>query len=320
MGNSSTSLPALGFGCMGLVGWYGTRNDDEARATLLAAVEAGITHYDTAASYQVGENEKFVGGVLAPFRQSLFIATKCGLSRGAGGSALVDNRPDTIRRSCDESLQRLGTDYIDLFYLHRIDRTVPIEESTGALADLVRAGKIRHAGLSECSVNTLQRACAVLPIAAVQSEYSIWSREPEEGMLAACAQLGVTFVAYSPLGRGFLAANFSSIADLPAGDARRTNPRFQPEAAPANAALVETLRDIAGALGATPAQVAIAWVLARSPRVVTIPGMKTRAHLADNLRGARLTLSAAHLARIEVLADKVQGERHPPAMMQILDR
>jgi len=320
MGDTSTHVPALGFGCMGLVGWYGTRNDDEARATLLAAVDAGITHYDTAASYQVGENEKFVGSVLAPFRQSLFIATKCGLARGADGSAQADNRPETIRNSCEASLKRLGTDYIDLFYLHRIDRNVPIEESTGALAELVRAGKVRHAGLSECSVSTLQRACKVLPIGAVQSEYSIWSRDPEQGMLAACAQLGVSFVAYSPLGRGFLAANFSSATDLPEGDHRRAHPRFQPEAAAANIELVETLRQIAASLDATPAQVAIAWVLARSPRVVTIPGMKTRAHLRDNLGGARLTLSADHLSRIEALAGRVQGERHPPAMMRIIDR
>jgi len=293
IGNTATHVPALGFGCMGLVGWYGTRNDDEARATLLAAVDAGITHFDTAASYQLGENEKFVGGVLAPFRKSLFIASKCGLARGPDGGAMADNRPETIRSSCEASLKRLGTDYIDLFYLHRIDRTVPIEESTGALAELVRAGKIRHAGLSECSVTTLQRACAVLPIGAVQSEYSIWSRDPEQGMLAACAQLGVTFVAYSPLGRGFLAANFSSATDLPEGDHRRSHPRFQPGAAGTNAALVGTLREIASSLGATPAQVAIAWVLARSPRVVTIPGMKTRAHLADTCRahGSRLRQS-----------------------------
>lgn len=320
IGNSTTRVPGLGFGCMGLVGWYGTRNDDEARATLLAAVDAGITHFDTAASYQVGENEKFVGATLAPFRSTVFIATKCGLTRGPDGSAQADNRPETIRSSCEASLRRLGTDHIDLFYLHRIDRSVPIEESTGALAELHREGKIRHAGLSECSVATLRRACRVMPIAAVQSEYSIWSRDPEQGMLAACEELGVTFVAYSPLGRGFLAANFSSATDLPEGDHRRSHPRFQPAAATANSALVETLRQIASDLDATPAQVAIAWVLARSERVVTIPGMKTRAHLQDNLRGARVQLAADHLARIEALADRVQGERHPPAMMRILDR
>jgi aryl-alcohol dehydrogenase-like predicted oxidoreductase len=305
---------------MGLVGWYGTRNDAEARATLRAAVEAGIDHYDTAASYQLGENEKFVGSALSPVRTQVFIATKCGLARNKEGGAAVDNRPATIRESCDASLARLGTDYIDLFYLHRIDRSVPIEESTGALADLVQAGKIRHAGLSECSEQTLRRACAVMPIAAVQSEYSIWSRDPEQGVLAACEELGVTFVSYSPLGRGFLARNFQSAADLPAGDARRSHPRFQPEAAARNAELVAGIEKIAAAHGATAAQVALAWVLSRSPRVVTIPGMKTRAHLADNLAAAQLQLSAAQLAMIDGLAAQVAGERHPPAMMAILDR
>jgi aryl-alcohol dehydrogenase-like predicted oxidoreductase len=320
IGNSTTRVSAIGFGCMGLVGWYGTRNDDEARATVLAAVDAGVDHFDTAASYQLGENEKFVGATLAPQRARLFIATKCGLSRSADGGALVDNRPETIRASCEASLARLGTDTIDLFYLHRIDKTVPIEESTGALAELIRAGKIRHAGLSECSVTTLRRACAVLPIAAVQSEYSIWSRDPEDGMLAACEELGVTFVSYSPLGRGFLAGNFQRAADLPANDHRRTHPRFQDGAADGNAQLVAALHDIARELGGTTAQVAIAWVLSRSPRVVTIPGMKTRAHLTDNLGAARVTLTSQHVKRIEELAATTQGERHPPAMMKILDR
>jgi len=320
IGRSGMSVSALGFGCMGLVGWYGTRDDEEARATLLAAVDAGIDHYDTAASYQVGENEKFVGATLAPFRTRLFIATKCGLARTADGGTLVDNRPETIRASCEASLARLGTDYIDLFYLHRIDRTVPIEESAGALAELVQAGKIRHAGLSECSEQTLRRACAVLPIAAVQSEYSVWSRDPEDGVLAACEQLGVTFVSYSPLGRGFLAGNFHSATELPAGDARRTHPRFQQDAAARNASLVAALGDIAAAHGATAAQVAIAWVLSRSPRVVTIPGMKTRAHLQDNLGALRLQLAAQDLRQIDGLAAQASGERHPPAMMRILDR
>jgi aryl-alcohol dehydrogenase-like predicted oxidoreductase len=320
VGRSSSSISAIGFGCMGLVGWYGTRNDEEARATLLAAVDAGIDHYDTAASYQVGENEKFVGATLAPMRRKLFIATKCGLSRSPDGGAAVDNRPETIRASCDASLARLGTDYIDLLYLHRMDKTVPIEDSTGALADLIKAGKIRHAGLSECSEQTLRRACKVLPIAAVQSEYSIWSRDPEDGVLAACEELGVTFVSYSPLGRGFLAGNFRDTRDLPQGDARSSHPRFQQQAAALNARLVQAIGDIAAAQGASTAQVAIAWVLSRSPRVVTIPGMKTRAHLADNLAGARLQLTAAQLATIEGLAAQVTGERHPPAMMRALDR
>lgn len=305
---------------MGLVGWYGNRDDEEARATLLAAVDAGVDHFDTAASYQLGENEKFVGSTLASMRKRLFIATKCGLSRSPDGGALVDNRPETIRSSCEASLARLGTDYIDLFYLHRIDKTIPVEESAGALADLVSAGKIRHAGMSECSEQTLRRACKVLPIAAVQSEYSIWSRDPEDGMLAACEELGVTFVAYSPLGRGFLAGNFTRATDLPANDHRRTHPRFQDGAADHNAALVAAIGHIAASLGATAAQVAIAWVLSRSPRVVTIPGMKTRKHLQDNLGAATLPLTAEHVEEIDRLAVLVQGERHPPAMMKILDR
>ena len=320
MGRGPATVLPIGFGCMGLVGWYGRRDDVEARATLLAAVEAGIDHYDTAASYQLGENEKFVGAVLAPMRPRVFIATKCGLSRSPDGGALVDNRPETIRQSCEASLARLGTDYIDLFYLHRIDPDVPIEESTGALAELVRAGKIRYAGLSECSEATLRRACKVLPIAAVQSEYSIWSRDPEQGVLAACEELEVTFVSYSPLGRGFLAGNFRRSGELPEGDHRRSHPRFQEDAAAHNARLVEAIGQIAAGMGATPAQVAIAWVLSRSPRVVTIPGMKSRKHLADNLGAAQLRLTGPQVERLDALAGEVSGERHPPAMMKILDR
>lgn len=322
LGAGTARISGLGFGCMGLVGWYGTRDDAEAEATLQAALQAGITHFDTAASYQLGENEKFVGRVLGPRRSEVVIASKCGLVRGADGAAIADNSAAVIRQSLDASLQRLGTDYLDLFYLHRIDPRVPIEESVGVLADLVHAGKIRAIGLSECSISTLRRAAAVHPIAAVQTEYSLWSRDPEGGMLQACEALGTTFVAYSPLGRGFLAGNFRQLADLPPTDHRRSNPRFQEVAAAHNAALVEALRDTAAGLGATAAQVAIAWVLSRSARVVTIPGMKTRAHLHDNLGAARLVLDAATRARLDALAQElgVQGERHPPAMMNIIDR
>jgi aryl-alcohol dehydrogenase-like predicted oxidoreductase len=289
---------------------------------LLEAVESGIRHFDTAASYQLGENERFVGEVLRPVRQRVFIASKCGLGRTAAGAPASDNRPETIRSSCEASLARLGTDVLDLFYLHRIDPTVPIEESVGALSDLAAAGKIRHLGLSECSVATLRRAHAVHPIAAVQSEYSLWSREPENGMLAACAELGVSFIAYSPMGRGFLAGNFRRLDELPANDNRRNQPRFQDDAAASNEALVNALRAVGSELGASTAQIAIAWVLARSPRVMTIPGMKTRAHLRDNLRALQLDLSRDQLAAIDavVSALPVIGERHPPAMMQIIDR
>jgi aryl-alcohol dehydrogenase-like predicted oxidoreductase len=307
---------------MGLVGWYGTRNDEESRATLNAALEQGVNHFDTAASYQLGENEKFVGEILRPFRSRIFLATKCGLARAADGTTIVDNRPETIRRSLDESLARLGFDHIDLCYLHRIDKNVAIEESVGALADLVRSGKIRHIGLSECSVSTLRRASAVHPIAAVQTEYSIWSRDPEAGMLAACTQLGTGFVAYSPLGRGFLVGNFARVDDLPANDARRSHPRFQDGNAAQNQQLATALKDIGAESGATAAQIAIAWVLSRSPQIVTIPGMKTRKHLLDNLAGATLALSAAQLERIEqaVRTLPVAGERHPPGMMSAIDK
>jgi aryl-alcohol dehydrogenase-like predicted oxidoreductase len=322
LGRSGAMVSALGFGCMGLVGWYGTRNDEESRATLLEAVERGINHYDTAATYQVGENERFVGTILKPFRSRIFLATKCGISRNAQGGLNVDNSPEYIRRSIDESLARLGFDYVDLFYLHRIDKTVPIEESMGAMADLVRDGKIRHIGLSECSVTTLRRAHAVHPVAAVQSEYSIWSRDPEQGMLAACRELGTGFVAYSPLGRGFLAANFARASDLPKGDARMSHPRFQDENAEQNAQLVAVLKSLAREQDASPAQVALAWVLSRAPEVVAIPGMKTRTHLRDNLAGAELVLSAKAMEQIDaaLVASPVAGERHPPAMMQAIDR
>lgn len=323
LGRTGTQVSAVGFGCMGLVGWYGTRNDEESRATLLEAVDCGVNHFDTAASYQIGENERFVGEILRPFRNRIFLASKCGLARGASGTAQVDNRPETIRASLDQSLSRLGFEMIDLFYLHRIDKTVPIEESVGALADLVKTGKIRFIGLSECSVSTLRRAAKVHPVAAVQSEYSIWSRDPEQAMLAACRELGTGFVAYSPLGRGFLAGNFRRLSDLPAGDNRQNHPRFQDENAAHNEHLVALLRQIAAEHpAATSAQVAIAWVLSRAPEVVTIPGMKTRSHLHDNLAGGQLALTPAELQRIDALlaAAPVAGERHPPAMMQAIDR
>jgi aryl-alcohol dehydrogenase-like predicted oxidoreductase len=322
LGAGPAGISAVGFGCMGLVGWYGTRDDAESTATLLEALDAGTNHFDTAASYQLGENEKFVGAILKPHRNRVVLASKCGLVRGPDGSAMADNRPETIRASLDASLARLGFDHIDLFYLHRIDPRVAIEESMGTLAELVTAGKIRHIGLSECSVATLRRAHAVHPVAAVQTEYSLWSREPEQAMIAACRELGTTFVAYSPLGRGFLAGNFRRLEELPANDNRRNQPRFQDANAAHNEGLVAALRELGAELGATPAQLAIAWVLAQAPHVVTIPGMKTRPHLRDNLAGGALTLSADQIGRIEQRAAllAVRGERHPPAMMKIVDR
>jgi aryl-alcohol dehydrogenase-like predicted oxidoreductase len=321
LGSTGVRLSALGFGCMTLIGWYGTRNDEEARATLLSALDQGVTHLDTAASYQSGENEKFVGATIRGRREHLFLATKYGITRNAQGQLVIDNQPQSLREAVEASLERLGTDRIDLFYLHRIDRETPIEESVGMLAELVRAGKIRHIGLSECSVQTLRRAHAVHPVAAVQSEYSLWSREPEQGILATCRELGASLVAYSPLGRGFLAANFRSLEDLPADDNRRNQPRFQEANAEHNARLVAGISAIAARKGCSLPQLAIAWVLAQGPDVTPIPGMKTRAHLNDNLGALAVALSGAEEQELRRLVDgmQVHGERHPAMMMKTLD-
>ena len=287
---------------MGLVGWYGTRDDAEARATVLEAIAAGITHLDTAASYQNGANERFLGEIVRTLdrpRQSLFIASKYGIARGSGGEPIIDNAPESLRRACDSSLSNLGSDYLDLYYLHRIDARVPIEDSVGALKDLVRAGKIRHLGLSECSLATLRRAHATHPIAAVQSEYSLWSRDPEGGMLEACRESGIAFVAYSPLGRGFLAGNFRAVDELPPEDVRRALPRFSGDNGAHNVQLVDALREFALRKGCSAPQLALAWVLGAGEHVFVIPGMKRRSHLRENLAAAALPLTAAE--RTELL-------------------
>ncbi len=322
LGRTGVPFPAVGFGCMGLIGWYGERDDAEARATVLEALDRGVTHFDTAQSYQSGANESFVGELLRSRRRDVFLATKYGITRDPEGRLVVDNDPAALRRAVDASLARLGTDYIDLFYLHRIDRRTPIEDSIDALKGLVVAGKLRHVGLSECSVATLRRACSVHPIAAVQSEYSLWSRDPEGGMLATCRELGAGFVAYSPLGRGFLAGNFRSAEELPAADARRGQPRFTGDNVVHNQRLTAALAAFAARLGCTASQLAIAWVLTRDQNVVAIPGMKTRAHLRDNLRALDVRLHAAAMRELDALLTSigVHGERHPPAMMAAIDR
>jgi aryl-alcohol dehydrogenase-like predicted oxidoreductase len=321
LGRTGIQLSALGFGCMTLIGWYGTRNDEEARATLLSALDQGITHLDTAASYQQGENEKFVGAAIRGRREGLFLASKYGITRNSAGQLTVDNQPGSLRAAVESSLTRLGTDRIDLFYLHRIDRDTPIEESVGTLAQLVTAGKIRHIGLSECGVATLRRAHAVHPIAAVQSEYSLWSRDPENGILATCRELGAGLVAYSPLGRGFLAANFRSLNDLPADDNRRNQPRFQEANAQHNAQVVAAIAATAARKGCSLPQLAIAWVLAQGADVLPIPGMKTRNHLDDNLRSLQVVLTPAEEQQLRQQVDALQvlGDRHPPPMMKTLD-
>lgn len=320
LGSTGARLSAIGFGCMGSVGWYGERNDEEARATLLEAVDRGINHFDTAGSYQGGENERFLGAAIKGRRDRVFIATKYGITRRPDGSLVIDNRPESLQQACDASLKRLDVEHVDLFYLHRIDRSVAIEESVGTLSQLVAAGKIRHIGLSECSVATLRRAHAVHPIAAVQNEYSLWMRDPEADILPVCRELGVSLVAYSPLGRGFLAGNFRDLSELPKDDNRQSHPRFQPANVEHNLRVADLVRDVAQAKGCTPAQLAIAWLLAQGEDVLPIPGTKRRTRLVENLGALDVRLGRDELddlrGRISQLS--VRGDRYPSPMMQVL--
>jgi aryl-alcohol dehydrogenase-like predicted oxidoreductase len=321
IGRSKDQVSAIGLGCMGMVGWYGQRDDAEARATLDRALELGINHLDTAAVYQNGDNERFVGECIRGRRERVFLATKCGMARTADGHIGVDGRPETIVRSCDESLQRLQTDRIDLFYLHRVDRGVPIEESMQAMAALVEAGKIRHVGLSEASPATLRRAYAVHPVAALQSELSLWTQAAARAALETCAELRVSFVAYSPLGRGFLTGAISAPDDLPATDTRRMFPRFSAEHFAANIELAQRIRRLAVRYGCTPAQLALAWVLAQGDQVLPIPGTKKRRYLEDNAGAAQLVLTATQQEEIsrELPESLVHGDRYPASMMGALN-
>jgi len=318
LGAAGEAVSAIGLGCMGLVGWYGERDDVEAAATVRHALDIGVTHLDTAAVYQDGDNERFVGECIKGRRDEVFLATKCGMERTPEGRIGIDTRPSVIKASCDASLSRLGTDHIDLFYLHRIDKTVPIEESIGAMADLVAAGKIRHIGVSEASGETLRRAHATHPIAALQSELSLWTRRTE---LATCRELGIAFVAYSPLGRGFLTGTLKSPDDLPETDTRRIFPRFADEAFADNVAAAQHVREFAESLGVTPAQLALAWVLAQWECVLPIPGTKKRRYLEDNAGAAAVELSATVLEQIDRALPEslVHGERYPEIMLETLN-
>ena len=321
LGNTGEQVSAIGLGCMGLVGWYGERDDEEAEATVRRALEIGVTHLDTAAVYQDGDNERFVGECIHGLRDQVFLATKCGLERSAEGRLVVDNRPERIHRSCNASLERLGTDRIDLFYLHRIDPAIPIEESIGAMAELVEAGKIRFVGISEASVDTLRRANLAHPIAALQSELSLWVENSAQPALDACQELGISYVAYSPLGRGFLSGSVKRVEDLPADDTRRIFPRFDEANFEANIAAADQVREVAQTLGCTPAQLALAWVLAKWDQVLAIPGTKKRAYLEENAGAASIELSRANLEEIatRLPEELVHGERYPEIMMHTLN-
>lgn len=300
LGRSGPTVSAQGLGCMGMSFAYGPADGDEAVATIHRALELGVTFLDTADVYGFGRNEELVGGAIAGRRDEVVLATKCGIVP-RGGARDVDGSPDYIRSACDASLGRLGVDRIDLYYLHRPDTQVPIEESVGAMAELVAAGKVGHLGLSEASAATIRRAAVVHPIAALQSEWSLFSRDIEREVVGACRELGIGLVPFSPLGRGLLTGAVTTLDDLADDDFRRTNPRFQGENLAANLALVEVVRAIAAAKGATPGQVALAWVHAQGDDVVPIPGTKRRRYLEENVAALAVTLDADDLARLDGL-------------------
>jgi len=323
LGQQGLETSALGLGCMGMSDFYGGRDEGEAVATIELALDRGVTFLDTADMYGVGANEELVGRVVRSRRQWVVVATKFGNVRGADGSFKgVNGRPDYVRSACDASLKRTGLDFIDLYYQHRVDPEVPIEDTVGAMAELVAAGKVRYLGLSEASPATIRRAHAVHPITALQTEYSLWSRDPEGEILPTCRELGIGFVPYSPLGRGFLTGQFRTPADLPADDARRNHPRFQGEAFARNLDLVAAIERLAADKGCTPAQLALAWVLAQGEDIVPIPGTKRRRYLEDNLGALDVTLAAAELAAIDAVLPPgaATGARYPAASMASVDR
>ena len=311
---SDLRVSALGLGCMGMSEFYGSADEEEAKQVILRALELGVTFFDTADMYGPFTNERLVGSALAPHRDEVAIATKFGNVRGPNGERLgVRGDPDYVREACEASLERLGVEHIDLYYQHRVDPEVPIEETVGAMAELVEQGKVRHLGLSEAAPETIRRAHATHPIAALQTEYSLWSREPEEEILPTVRELGIGFVPYSPLGRGFLTGQFRTPEDIPEDDFRRHNPRFQGENFQRNLQLVDRVEEVAREKDATPGQLALAWVLAQGEDLVPIPGTKRLRYLEENVAAAEIELSEEDLRRLDEAAPRgsAAGDRYP---------
>jgi len=322
LGRNGPVVSAIGLGCMSMSQSYGQPDEAGGLDTIHRALELGVTFLDTADVYGPFTNEELVGRAIRGHRDEVFLATKCGFVPGASGPTSVDGSPQHIREACDASLRRLGVRTIDLYYLHRVDPRTPIEESVRAMAGLVAEGKVRYLGLSEVSGKTLRRACVVHPITAVQSEYSLWTRDPETVVLPACRELGVGFVPFSPLGRGFFSGKVRSLEGLPENDFRRGIPRFQGANLAANVALVDRLAAIAREKGCTPAQLALAWVLAQGEEVVPIPGTKRRQYLEENAGAVDVALSPSDLARIGAVIPKesVAGERYSPQSFTLVER
>jgi aryl-alcohol dehydrogenase-like predicted oxidoreductase len=325
LGSVGARVSRMGLGCMGMSEFYGERNDEESAATILRSLDLGMNFLDTADMYGIGDNEELIGRTIRERRDEVFLATKFGNQRKKDDPTFwkVNGRPEYVREACDASLQRLGVDHIDLYYQHRVDQETPIEETVGAMAELVEAGKVRFLGLSEASARTIRRAHAVHPITALQSEYSLWEREVEAEILPTLRELGIGFVPYSPLGRGFLTGAIQSKGDLDASDSRHGRfPRFADEAFDKNQVLVERVRAIAEKRGATPGQLALAWVLAKGEDLVPIPGTKRRKYLEENAKAVDLKLSAEEVAELEaaVPAEEVVGARYGEAFIKTIDR
>jgi len=321
LGKNGPTVGAIGLGCMGMSEFYGAGDEAESLATIDRAIELGATLLDTADMYGPHTNEMLVGKALRGKRDRVVLATKFGIVR-TGNERSINGKPEYVQRACDASLQRLGVDHIDLYYQHRVDPATPIEDTVGAMADLVRAGKVRYLGLSEAGPDTLRRACKVHPITALQTEYSLWTRDPEDAVLATCRELGVGFVAYSPLGRGFLTGQIKRFEDLAADDFRRYSPRFQGENFTRNLALVEHLSQVARQKGVTAGQLALAWVMSRGDDVIPIPGTKRRTYLEENVAAGDLAFTADELAKIDAIAPRgaAAGERYPAAAMASVNR